>query len=303
MKIIGHDKERELLAKIVKTGKLNNGYIFSGSEGVGKFLVAKEFARMILCEKNDYDINCSCKECRYGENHPDLIIVDLDVINSTLPEKEKKHSIGIDIIRNLKEFSELTPYRAKNKVCIIRDAHLLLKDASNAFLKTLEEPSRETIFILTTHKFENLLATVKSRCINIRFSGLKNDELIECLQHEGIENISDIALKYSSGSALKAINVLENIGNSTFFDEKLLENKTDLTRYVLSLKDKNQIRFLIGNIYLFTVEKYKKNKAIMLIYFANYLLEIYKRLDYNVNLDIFKYDLLSKIIGVLSEEI
>ena len=303
MKIIGHDKQRKVLAQTVKSNRLNNGYIFSGKEGTGKFLIAKEFARMILCRKSDYDINCDCEECKFGEKHPDLIILDLDLINSNLSEKEKKHTISIELIRDLKEFAELTPFRAKHKVCIINDAHLIQDSAANAFLKTLEEPSLETIFILVTHKFEKLLPTIKSRCINIKFSGLSDNDLKECLNLLGIDEINELVLKYSSGSVSKALNMIESIKENTLFDEKIRENKTDLTRYILSLKDKDEIRFLIGNIYLFTVEKYRQSKAVILMSFADYLLEIYKRLDYNVNLDIFKYDLISKLIGVLSEEI
>jgi DNA polymerase-3 subunit delta' len=303
MKIFGHKDNMQILEKMVNSGKINNGYIFSGKEGIGKYLVAKEFAKMILCSEDIYKSDCFCDECRYGEKHPDLIIIDLEIINSYLPEKEKKHSISIEIIRELKEFAEFTPFRSKHKVCIINDSHLMQKSAANAFLKTLEEPSVETVFILVTHKFEKLLPTIKSRCINIRFSGLTDEELKNCLYAKGYEDINDIIIKYSSGSVLKALNLMESMEKNTFFDKNLIENKMDLIKYVFSLKDKNEIRFLIANIYLFVTEIYKENKKLDLIFFGNYLLEIYKRLDYNVNLDIFKYDLISKLIGVLSEEI
>jgi DNA polymerase-3 subunit delta' len=303
IELIGHEKQKNIFLSTLKSKKFHNGYIFSGKEGIGKKLFALEFARSILCSKQNHFKDCDCEECKLALNHPDLELIDLESINKNLSQKEKKHSISIEIVRNLSEFAQTFPSRAKNKVCIINDVHLMLVDAANAFLKTLEEPANGVIFILITHKYEKLLPTIKSRCINIEFSRLKDSEIKQILEKNSYENINNEIIKSSSGSVLTAIDFINKQEKGLQITLEMIKDKDKIVTNILGVKDKEKMRNLILELYKISSDLYSKNKSSILLDFSEYLLEISKRLDYNVNFDIFKADLISKIIGVLREEI
>jgi DNA polymerase-3 subunit delta' len=290
MHLIGHVKQKDILISTLKSNKLLNGYIFSGKEGIGKRLFALEFAKSILCSKKIYFKECDCPECKLGLNHPDIKIID-------------ESPILIDTIRDLTEYTQMFPFRVKNKVIIINNAHLMAIPAANAFLKTLEEPAEGTVFILITNSYEKLLDTIKSRCIKFEFSRLKDEEVRVILEGKGYQNISEDIIKTSSGSVLTAINLIEKQNKGLELTIELIKNKKNITKYILPIKDKGDLKIIISEIYKLINIQYKKNGNLALLNFENYLLEISRRLDYNVNLDIFKADFISKIIGVLSEEI
>jgi len=178
--IIGQDIPKRILINIVKTKKIPNSFLFYGKEGIGKLLVAKEFGREI----NEY------KEKEFVK---DIYIIEND------------KSIGIDDIRKAKELSFINPER-NYKVIIINDAHNLTQEASNSFLKVLEEPSKRTIFILITQFPEKLLETIKSRCFKIHFSPINRDLIKDFLSKE-IEDVDKIDLlsRICDGSFKKAL--------------------------------------------------------------------------------------------------
>jgi len=211
-KIIGQDIPKKILINIIKTKKIPNSFLFYGKEGIGKLLVAKEFGREI----NEY------KEKEFVK---DIYIIEND------------KSIGIDDIRKAKELSFINPER-NYKVIIINDAHNLTQEASNSFLKVLEEPSKRTIFILITQYPEKLLETIKSRCFKIHFSPINRD-LIKDFLSKKIEDVDKIDLlsRICDGSLKKAISMTD--------EEFFIKRKKRILSFLSFLKrEKPYVDFL-----------------------------------------------------------
>lgn len=180
--IIGHERQKKILSGSYRRGRIASTYLFSGEEGIGKRSIAVEFARLLNClSPNDRDGETdSCGVCinckRVGLNlHPDLKYIE--------PEDGV---IKIEQIREAIEFLSLKPLEAERKVIIIDSAEQMNAPASNAFLKTLEEPPGSSVIILVSHQPEWLLDTVRSRCFHIRFAPLPVADTIEVLRRNGI---------------------------------------------------------------------------------------------------------------------
>ncbi len=132
--VIGQDHIVKVLEHEAKTGKVSHAYLFSGSRGTGKTSLARIFAKSLnVSEEDTYEIDAASNR-------------------------------GIDEIRAIRDAVHTYPYSSKYKVYIVDEAHMLTKDAWNAFLKTLEEPPSHVIFILATTEEHKLLDTVVSRC-------------------------------------------------------------------------------------------------------------------------------------------
>lgn len=144
--LLGNDKIKTYLSKVLREEKIPQSLLFAGPEGVGKSLFASAFAKCIVGTKNAL--------------HPD--------IHNYFPEGK----IGIHSIQSMREFSEavyMAPFQSKRKVFIIHEAHRMLATGANALLKTFEEPALDSVIILLSHAQEKLLPTVLSRCQIIRF--------------------------------------------------------------------------------------------------------------------------------------
>ncbi|MEK7562333.1 MAG: AAA family ATPase [Patescibacteria group bacterium] len=141
--LIGHKKQWEFLKNKFERDQLSHAYLFTGQEGLGKKIFAKNFVELIGCK------------------FPDLMVVE--------PEGGKE--ISIAKIREVQNFLAYKSYNGGFKVVIVNDAHLMNQEAQNCFLKTLEEPKGKTILILVTSKPEMLLPTIFSRCQTIKFLG------------------------------------------------------------------------------------------------------------------------------------
>ncbi|MBI4713399.1 MAG: AAA family ATPase [Planctomycetes bacterium] len=173
--IIGQDSAVETFNRIISSGKLSHAYIFAGPDGVGKFLFARTLARNLLCETGQ---GCGrCRACRMlGNNsHPNFRVIGV---------AEGKQTITIDDVRQIDEEMRLTPFvPVKNavgrtyRIFIFNEADRLEEVAGNAVLKILEEPPRDSLFILVTAHPESLLPTIFSRCQVIRFYPLRNDDI------------------------------------------------------------------------------------------------------------------------------
>jgi len=161
--IRGHRKILELLTRVVQTKRLAHAYVFSGPEGIGKRLTAVALAKNLLCSSGG-GRNCgTCSACIQVDrgSHPDFMMVE--------PEKGV---ITIDSIRNLKRELSRKSFSGGYKVCLIDDADKMNLQAENALLKTLEEPTPDTVIILITGKPYHLLPTVLSRCQHLKFQPL-----------------------------------------------------------------------------------------------------------------------------------
>lgn len=177
--MVGQDRAVEFFRNSVNSNKLAHAYLFLGPEGVGKTYLAKNLAKFLNCEnptKEAYlakDCCDSCISCRKIEdfNYPDVFWIE--------PEKSRK--ISIDAVRFLQREISLTPYEARYKVFIILEAHCMTEEAANSLLKTLEEPPKYSLIILTSDNLSGLLPTIISRCQIIKFSLINQQGLEEIL--------------------------------------------------------------------------------------------------------------------------
>ncbi len=186
--IRGQDKPIARLKNSLENNRVAGAYLFSGPEGIGKKLAARNFAKALNCLENGSDACDRCISCRKIENgqHPDMHIID----NGGFEE------IKIGDIRTLQQEIVLRPYEGRYKVFIINDAHNLNPESANAFLKTLEEPPKNSVIILITDKPRLLFRTIISRCQTVKFSTLGRKEFAEVLRNG--YNMDDHTLHFLS---------------------------------------------------------------------------------------------------------
>ncbi len=179
--------------------RLAHALLLQGQAGLGKALFAAHFAKTLLCKQPKAGLACQhCRDCDLvaAGTHPDLAYL--------APEKSAQ-GIKIDPIRRVIEKLNHTT-QATYKIVIINPADSLLLAASNALLKSLEEPSDRVLFILVTEKIERLLATIRSRCQVIRFSAPQKALAISWLAQQLPESQRlDKLYQLSAGSPLRAL--------------------------------------------------------------------------------------------------
>ncbi|MGQ9630350.1 MAG: DNA polymerase III subunit delta' [bacterium] len=177
--VIGHKEIIERLTEAVEGGRVPSAYLFSGARGVGKYTVAKEFAKALNCLRGGGDACDECSSCRKVDsgNHAD--------VRSLVPDGSGG-SIRIDSIREMLADVSLRALEGRCKVYIIRDADRMTLSAANCLLKTLEEPPPGVVFLLTTTNINGILPTVRSRCFPVRFGRVKASEIEEALISRGV---------------------------------------------------------------------------------------------------------------------
>ena len=252
--ILGNAPRIEDLKKILAEEKFPHAVIFSGIEGIGKRKIAENCAAALLCENSKIEACGVCESCRIlaAGNHPDFYVVE--------PEKSKSApNIKIGQIRALQNEVSLQPNHSACRIVIIDGAEFMNNAAANCLLKTLEEPTGQTIFILTTANRAGLLMTVRSRCITVNFEKIPAVEIENALNLRGVENsraktISLIAdgsfgralkLEESGGYEIRndALNFLENLlakkitveeifNRGKTFSEDSRENFSDFIVYI-----------------------------------------------------------------------
>jgi DNA polymerase-3 subunit delta' len=202
--IIGHEWQKKLLAASIEKGRMAHAYLFSGPRGAGKFSLAREFAKALLCESPINGDSCEkCASCRKIEsgNHPDF----------TFAGGRDDPAIKIEAMRELMRLSAFQPFEAQRKICVIPDAERMTDEAQNAFLKTLEEPPGKTIFLLTSSGSGDLLETIISRCQKVRLSKIGEEQIINYLiaaRGAARENAATAAA-LSGGSIGRALGMLD----------------------------------------------------------------------------------------------
>jgi len=166
--VVGQEHVTRTLANAIQTGRVAHAYIFSGVRGVGKTTTARILAKALNCAKGptpEPDNTCdSCREIAAGTS---LDVLEIDAASNR----------GIDQIRELREMVRYAPASSRYKVVILDEAHQLTDEASNALLKTLEEPPERVIFILATTRSEDLVETIKSRAQLFQFRTLAFQEI------------------------------------------------------------------------------------------------------------------------------
>lgn len=207
-----------IVVKILKNSLFLNHifsvYLFAGKHGCGKTSTARLFATALNCErlplfqKNPHEkIPCqTCQSCLAMQlmQHPDFI--EIDAASHT----------GVDNVRLLIDSAALLPLVGKKKIYLIDEAHMLSKAACNAFLKILEEPPKDVLFILATTAPEKILETVRSRCFQLFFDPIHEATLIDLLSsiadNEQIVHTRDGIARIvgmSKGSVRDALNMLD----------------------------------------------------------------------------------------------
>lgn len=197
----------------IKEARLHHALLFMADKGIGEFMLIDIVAKALLCEHKNACTKCkSCLLIAAG-SHPDLLNIVSD-----------KPSIGVDAIRSVSEFVMTTSQLLGNKVVVIEGIEKMTTAASNALLKTLEEPNNNTYLILSTQQSDKLLATIKSRCEKIKLNLPKAAESIDWLQSQTDKKVDEDELRAYSYSAIDYLAALEGEQDSPYkhFKQDLL---------------------------------------------------------------------------------
>ena len=217
--IIGNNKIKQDLQDIIDNNTISHSYMFVGIDGIGKKLIAKEFARKILC-LNKQNQNCAtCDSCIKfnSSNNPDFLEIFPD-----------GNSIKIAQMREMQEKVYQKPIVSDKKVFIIDQVEKMTEEAQNSLLKTLEEPPEYMVIILITSNENKLLNTVKSRCIRINFTGLSKQDITKYAGAHQINISSQNLLEMCGGSIGKLEKINENIDDYNILElatNKLIDGK------------------------------------------------------------------------------
>ncbi|MBO7209026.1 MAG: hypothetical protein J6V58_04730 [Clostridia bacterium] len=203
--IYGHSTVKKQLTDIVNNNTLSHAYIFSGPMGVGKYDIAKAWAQMIT-NGHTADIK--------------------EVTNENYCPSKKTASLSVDAVRNATADMYLKPFVADKSVYVIPHGETMSIPAQNALLKTFEEPPRYCVIIIITDNYEELLPTIRSRAVNIRFGKLTEQEISGYLKDKGYK-YSDVVTALADGSINKAVTLCEN-GETLDLCEKTLGMLSDL---------------------------------------------------------------------------
>lgn len=249
--IIGHEKIISKLNKLIDNNEVAHSYIFNGPEGIGKMLVAMEFAKSILCSN---DVNH--KNTFDNGNHPDFKLIKPD----------EKGTIKVEIIREMIKDISIKPIMSANKVYIIDAADCITAQAQNALLKTLEEPPYYAIIILITSRYNSLLTTIRSRSQKLDFQKIEKNDIIKYIEdnnfeidieHELLMNL----INGSIGNISKVSNNIEAIKVLIDFVDRISElNVIELNKFSQEImKYKENILTILDYLEIIIFEKIKNN--------------------------------------------
>ena len=180
--------------------RLPNALLLKGAEGIGKLDLAMDFAQSILCEAPlASGFACeTCPSCHWfaQESNPDFRLIQPDALSDDTAEKEsgKKASkeISVDQIRALSSFSNLSAHSGRYRVVLIHPAEAMNNNSANALLKTLEEPTDKLLFILVTHKPQQLLPTILSRSLSFAVPMPSRETSTAWLKQHGVEDADTV---------------------------------------------------------------------------------------------------------------
>jgi DNA polymerase-3 subunit gamma/tau len=211
--VVGQPHVVQTLQNAVELDRVAHAYLFAGPRGTGKTSMAKILAKSINCEQGPTITPCLvCESCRTIHDATAIDVIEMDAASHR----------GIDDIREIRDRVALRPARSRMKVYIVDEAHMLTKEASNAVLKTLEEPPDHVVFVLCTTELAAMLPTIRSRCQRFAFQRPGLPEISEVLRRitvaETIE-IDDAAVQLvaraAAGSFRDGVTILDQLSTAS----------------------------------------------------------------------------------------
>ncbi|MDO4535561.1 MAG: DNA polymerase III subunit delta' [Clostridium perfringens] len=284
MKIIGHKEVINSFKNALNNNSVSHAHLIIGEDGIGKSLVAKEFAMSILGVEKDKDY--------------------IDIIEY----RTDKESFGIDYVRKIIDEANKKPYEFNKKIIIVYNGEKLTTQAQNAFLKTIEEPPKGVFIIITSSSSEGILDTIKSRCQIYKLWPLNKEEMLEflrCYYRNISEEKINSLLSFSEGIPGR----IERLVNDESFNtirqviiELLKEISTNSSELILKYSD--------------TFSKFRGKEDEILSIFTTFIRDIiiYKEISDNILIlnsdkikdieeiaNIISYKKLEKIMSIIDE--
>jgi len=195
--------------------RLPHALLIKGAQGIGKLDLALSFAQSLLCASPNQDGMAyqECASCHWFEqdSHPDFRLIQPDAMKVAEDGEEKaggkkpSREISVDQIRDLSSFTNLSAHCGGYRVVVVYPAETMNNNAANSFLKTLEEPTDKLLFLLITHKPQQLLPTILSRCLSFTVNTPTREVGAAWLTKKGIKD-SELALAQTGFAPLQALN-------------------------------------------------------------------------------------------------
>ena len=251
--VVGQEHITKTLRNQIENNNIGHAYLFSGTRGTGKTSTAKIFARAVNCLESKNQEPCNnCDVCKDILNDNIMDVVEIDAASNN----------SVDDIRELRESVKYSPTKAKYKVYIIDEVHMLSQGAFNALLKTLEEPPSYVIFILATTEPHKIPATILSRCQRFDFKRVTVKDITSRMQRicaeeniEVEEKALNLIARNSQGALRDALSILDQC--ISFGDEKIeyndvvellgtvnIEQLFDLAQYIIDQNTKESLKVL-----------------------------------------------------------
>ncbi|HET9592387.1 MAG TPA: DNA polymerase III subunit gamma/tau, partial [Solirubrobacterales bacterium] len=200
--VVGQTHVVRTLRNAVEGGKVHHAYLFVGSRGTGKTSMAKILARSLNCERGGPTVTpCGeCESCVTIAAGTSMDVIEMDAASNR----------SVDDVRDLRERVAYAPSGGRWKVYILDEAHMLTKEAWNAFLKTLEEPPPNTVFVLATTESHKVMATIADRCQRFDF------------QRPSLEQISEVLNRVAAAESIEvdegAVSMIARSAQGSFRD-------------------------------------------------------------------------------------
>ena len=172
--MVGQQHVLQALVNALESGRLHHAYLFTGTRGVGKTTVARILAKCLNCDQGVSATPCGeCGACAEITEGRSVDLIEVDAASKT----------KVEDTRELLENVQYTPTRARYKIYLIDEVHMLSNHSFNALLKTLEEPPPHALFLLATTDPQKLPATVLSRCLQFNLKNMQPEQIVAHLQH------------------------------------------------------------------------------------------------------------------------
>src|SRR5688572_14598402 len=207
--VVGQEHVVRTLRNAVEQGKVHHAYLFVGSRGTGKTSMAKILAACLNCEHGPTIApDGTCSACVAIANATSMDVIEMDAASNN----------SVDDVRELREGVAFAPLSGRHKIYILDEAHMLTSQAWNAFLKTLEEPPPNTVFVLATTEANKILPTVADRCHRFDFTRPTVEQIATVIRRvagqEGLEIGADalaLVARHATGSFRDALGTLEQL--------------------------------------------------------------------------------------------